>query len=187
MQGIGERMRLDVQKDGIGAYYVEDKFNYYLVKWTENPWQAKEDMTVQSNGQPLALFEGEWACRGTWFNYVPGALLWYTSSKTEVVVRMQHVLDGDVSLEPISDENPLPPRMNPRSRAQATKLNAMRISNDDHDLLMDMGCQREDFDFEENVPVDDNGNFVTEEEEESKEEEEESNSDSEDEDDGMEE
>lgn len=173
MQEIGERMRMDVRKDGIGAYYVDDKFNYYLVKWTENPWQAKKDMTVQSDSKPLALFEGEWACRGTWFNYVPGALLWYTSSKTEVVVRLQHDLDGDVTLEPISDENPLPSTMNPGSRAQAAKLNAMRISDEDHDLLMDMGCQREDFNFEEVVPVDDNGNLVAEEDGESEEEEEE--------------
>ena len=85
LQEIGERVSKDVKKDGIGAYYVDDKFNYYLVKWTEDPWQANRDMTVQSNGKPLALFEGEWACRGTWFNYVPGALLWYTSSRRCVI------------------------------------------------------------------------------------------------------
>ena len=50
LQEIGERVRLDVQIGGIGAYYVDDKFNYYLVNWTENPWQVKKDMTVQSNG-----------------------------------------------------------------------------------------------------------------------------------------
>ena len=193
LQEIGERVRLDVQIGGIGAYYVDDKFNYYLVNWTENPWQAKKDMTVQSNGKPLALFEGEWACRGTWFNYVPGALLWYTSSTTKVVVRMQHVLDGDVVLEPISEENPLPQNLKRSTRDQARKLEAMQISDEDHDLLMEMGCQREDFDFEEDVPVDDEGNLVVEEdseeeesEEEEREEDEESDSDAMEEDNNME-
>ena len=132
----------------------------------------------------------------SWFNYVSGALLWYTSSTTEVVVRMQHVLDGGVVLEPISGENPLPQNLNRSTCAQAIRLEAMQISDEDHDLLINMGCQREDFDSEEDVPVDDDRNLVVEEEEvreeeeseeEEREEEEELDSDAMEEDNDMEE
>ena len=86
LQDIGERIRHDVKKGGVGAYYVEDKYNYYLGKWTETPWKVEEDMTVQNpGGNALTLFKGEYVCRMTWFNYVPHAPMWYTPSTTKVL------------------------------------------------------------------------------------------------------
>ena len=145
-------------------------------------------MTVQNPGGNLTLFKGEYVCRMTWFNYVPYAPMWYTPSTTKVFVRMQHVLDGNVTLEPISEENQLPSNLDRATRREATAKGAVQIPDEDHDLLMDLGNQREGLDFEEDVLVNDEGDLVVEEEEESDDDEEDgSDDDSMEEDDDMEE
>ena len=56
------------------------------------------------------MCEGEWLCKGTWLYRLPEARNWYFIKKDdiELVVRMQHVIDADMQMKPVSSDNELP-------------------------------------------------------------------------------
>jgi hypothetical protein len=54
--------------------------------------------------------------------------------EVETTVHLQQVLAADLTLQPISEENKLPDSCNHRTAAQ---LGAKRVSNRDHDLILD--------------------------------------------------
>jgi hypothetical protein len=83
---------------------------------------------------PIQLQEGELVARAKYFNKVPWANRWYTPSEVETTVRLQQVLAPDLTLQPISEENKLP---NTCDRRKAEQLGAKRVSNRDHDLILD--------------------------------------------------
>ena len=168
LRGLGERMKNRIVEAGFGAYHADGKYSYYLVQWTEKPWQIESDCVKKCGAEYCQLFEGDWVCHGKWLNYVPYANHWYTVSEVEVLVRCQTILHSDVKLAPHSHENKLP-GMNPASRAQALALNPLRVTDEDHDFLMDAASLMEGLDYEVDIPdasTDDEGDAEDDEEEE---------------------
>lgn len=92
-------------------------------------------------------------------------------------VRVQHVLDGDVELIPIGPNNALPRGINAQTRSSMMSHNAVRILNDDHDTLMELARQRDDFDYDEHI---EDGDTDIDDEEQTDEEMEDGNSDDDD-------
>ena len=112
-----------------GAFMTDDAAadGYYVVRWTSAPY---------------LLEEGDRVCDGIYFNKVPGASGWYTPSTPgiKVVVRMQHVVAPDLLLEPVSASNTLP---NTCAKQKARDLGAVRVSDHDHDVLMEEARRRD--------------------------------------------
>ena len=60
----------------------------------------------------------------------------------------------DLNMEALSNHNRLP-RMDRATKETVLPLNPMKLSMDDHDELMDEAHRREDFDYEEELVMDD--------------------------------
>ena len=131
-----------------GAYLVDDTMKYYLVQWTSEPWKV-EDGSLETDGGVAR--EGEWVCKGLWPNDVNRAPRWFWLSDKEVVVRCQFVLCSHLVLQEHNTDNDLP-RMNAQYRATVLKLNSMRLSDENHDVLMDAASLREGLDYVEEIP-----------------------------------
>ena len=140
-----------IEKGGCGAYNADGKYNYFLVKWTEKPWQIEKDCVRKCGAEDCQLRSGDWVCHGIWLNYVPRANHWYTIGNTKVLVRCQSLLQSKIQLLPHSPDNKLP-RMNEKSRLQAVALNPLRLRNEDHDFLMDAASLLEGLNYEEEIP-----------------------------------
>ena len=155
IKAVAERMAKGINVGGYGAYLVEDdpKTKYYLVKWTEEPRQVEADGYETCGEDEYYLQEGDWVCKGVWLNYVPRAQFWYTVGLTEVLVQCQTVLHADVPLQPYHETaNPLPERMNARTRDEAVAKNPLLVTGQDHDFLMDAAGDLEGLDYEMVVP-----------------------------------
>ena len=71
------------------------------------------------------------------------------------MVRLQHVVNADVGMLPVGEHNKLPSsagNSTQRSRLEDT-LKPFRISDEDHDSLMDRATEMEDWDHVEEIPV----------------------------------
>jgi len=145
---IGERMAELIVISQYGAYLVDDKMKYYLVQWTLEPWKV-EDGSLETDGGVAR--EGEWVCKGLWLNNVDCAPCWFWLSDKEVLVRCQFVLCSNVVLQNHNTDNNLP-RMNAQYRQSVLKLNPMRLSDENHDILMDAASLREGLDYVEEIP-----------------------------------
>jgi len=95
--------------------------------------------------------EGEWVCKELWLNDVDRAPRWFWLSDKEVLVRCQFVLFSNVVLQNHNTDNNLP-RMNAQYRQSVLKLNPMRLSDENHDILMDAASLREWLDYVEEIP-----------------------------------
>ena len=137
----------------IGNYAADlvndnDKMKYYLFWWTSDPWIVMNG-PLQTDGGVAR--DGEWVCKGVWLNDVPRAQRWFWIGDTEVVMRCQFVLCPKLELQEWSEDNDLP-RMNAAHRASILSLNPLRLSDDNHDVLMDSASLREGLDYEEVIP-----------------------------------
>ena len=63
---------------------------------------------------------------------------------------MKHFLQADLCLDPVTDNNCLP-NLPEATRRQINNLDPLRLSEDDHDFMMDEAHRREDFDHEEDM------------------------------------
>jgi len=95
--------------------------------------------------------EGEWVCKGLWLNDVDRAPRWFWLSDKEVVVRCQFVLCSQLVLQNHNADNDLP-RMNAQYWQSVLPLNPMRLSDKNHDVLMDAASLREGLDYVEEIP-----------------------------------
>ncbi len=66
-------------------------------------------------------------------------------------MRCQFVICPNLDLHEISAENNLP-RMNAHYRESVLALNPIRLSDENHDTLMDAASLREGLDYEEEIP-----------------------------------
>ncbi len=106
-----------------GAYLVDDAMKYYLVQWTSDPWIVKDGPLETNAG---VAREGEWVCKGLW-------------------------LCPNLDLQQQSAENDLP-RMNAQYRKSVLALNPIRLSDENHDILMDAASLWEGLDYVEEIP-----------------------------------
>ncbi len=83
LKSIGGRMAKQIRIGKYGAYIVDDRIRYYLVRWTSNPWLV-ENGSLEIDGG-LAK-EGEWVCKRVWMNNIKRAPHWFWQSEKEVVV-----------------------------------------------------------------------------------------------------
>ena len=136
LDGIAEQMaeRLIVGK--VGAFLTDDPDadGYYLVKWDSVPYTLQEDTVLEEFKPPVVLKSGELVCEGRYFNRVPRAKQWYTSTEILTSVRMKQVVATDIELEPISITNKLPRTCDVKN---AKKQNAMRVSDAFHDAILE--------------------------------------------------
>ena len=146
-----------------GAYLVDDAhIKYYLVQWTTLPWRVESGTIETKCG---VAHEGEYICKGLWFNDVDPAPRWYTLSEDEVIVRCQCILGSDIELVPHSSENDLPPHLNQRYRQLVLeKMKPMKLHEDTHDQLMDSVSLWE-LDYEEKCSNSESGELSGESEE----------------------
>ena len=145
---IGERMAELIVISQYGACLVDDRIKYYLAQWTLGPWKV-EDGSLETDGGVAR--EGEWVCKGLWLNDVDHAPRWFWLSNKEVVVRCQFVLCSQLVLQEHNTDNDLP-RMNAQYRESVLKLNPMRLSDENHAILMDAARLREGLDYVEEIP-----------------------------------
>ena len=119
-------LAMDIEIGSIGAVCTVDKQNskdgYYLIQFTSLPFTAQvENGTLQVKGQ--------------WVYELPGAPLWfYQEEGIEVTVELTTVLATNVQMIPFSPNNQ--PR-NKITRRQADDNDAMRMTLEDHDAIMD--------------------------------------------------
>ena len=154
-----------VQEEFYGAMMTSDtstKDGYYVVQWTSTPYSLQQDMQLSMYNPPIYLKAGELVCNARFLNEVPRAKQWYTPSVAEnemnTVVRMQHVVMANMTLNAISETNVLPRTCN---RSKAEELGALRVSDEDHETILDEIFRRENMDFNE-------GSYFSEDESESK-------------------
>jgi hypothetical protein len=100
-----------------GAYLVDNRMKYYLVKWTSQPWKIIHGTLETTCGVAQT---GEWVCKGNWLNNIDHAPQWYSLSDVEVVVRCQFVLGSDVVLSPHGTDNEFP-KMNQKYGEEGNK------------------------------------------------------------------
>ena len=96
---------------------------YYLVEWTSDPFTCQES--------------GELWCNGNYLNPVPRAPKWYTKSALADEHLLHHVVLGKIEMVPISDEHELPNSLPKASKRKAISKQALKISTDSDDFIID--------------------------------------------------
>jgi hypothetical protein len=100
--------------------------------------------------QLMQVFTGDWVCNGKWLNNVHQAKFWYTIGDIEVTVRMQNVLNPNLSMRAVSADNPLPRMSNTVAEAIAQN-HPIKLNACDHDFMMDEISRRQMLDYNEDV------------------------------------
>ena len=138
--GVTSQVAESISVGGFGAVMTEDESTngYYIVKWTATPFTYQED----SDG----ITAGDLVCQAEYLNPVGRARLWYTESGEEVLVRLQHAVEGDLELVGESNGCRLPRTCN---IAEAQGKGAKRISDLSHERILDEINRRDALAFEE--------------------------------------
>ena len=109
------------------------KDGYYLIQFTSLPFTAQEE-------------NGTLQVKGQWLYELPGAALWfYHEEAPEETVEVTTILAPNLNLIPFSPEN------QPKgiiSRKQAGDNDAMRLTQEDHDTIMDEIQRRDRLEYD---------------------------------------
>lgn len=128
LTSVADLMAEQVVVGKYGAFTTTDEAadGYYVVEWISEPY----------------LKEGVKVCDAIYYNMVLRAKGWYTRSTPgiKVVVRMQHAVAANLLLEPIDASNKLP---NTCNKKHATQLGAKRVSDHDHEVIMEEARRRD--------------------------------------------
>ena len=153
MMGVGKRMADQVAIGNYGAYIVDDdRYDYYIVKWTEMARKAERDERFEIEGEAFMVKKDEWYAKGIWLELVEQH--WWKTTSQSCIVRMQVVVDSDVEMLPISADNQLRSNLDRGIASEARTNNACRISSDDHEFLMKQAVIRSLFDFDQQLDLD---------------------------------
>ena len=120
----------------------------------EEPHEVDEEETLQITNdygtEEFPVAKGDWICRAIWLEKLPGTKSWYFETKHECIVRCQYLIITDLKLVPLGPTNQLHGGA-PRSvKNNAVRYEAMRVTDEDHNFMMNEATSREAFDFEEN-------------------------------------
>jgi hypothetical protein len=180
LEGLATMMAETVEVGGNGAFLADDDRydGYYIVRWTSSPYTLQEDLLLEEFVPPIRIEAGELVCDAVYWETLPRAKhWWYPKGETDTVtVRMQQVVASNLRLDEISTTNKLP---NTCRKREATSVGARRISNHDHDEILDEIARRDALEYEEEEPEEEEIIQQEEEDEESEEENEEGSLDSE--------
>ena len=155
LRGKGQLQAEDIADGGYGVVLVDDDtdYDYYPVIWEGEPYQITEDgpHNVVGEADPLHLRKGEWVCEYNYMNKIDGAPQWYTPCIPPVrgFARMQHVLAPNLILSPISEDCPLPSNMEAARKRECAEKGALKISDDNHDSLMEESDRRATVEYTE--------------------------------------
>ena len=149
---MAEKLVGCVGKYGAFSTLDEDADGYYIIKFTSEPYTLQEDRMLTEFTPAIKVKAGELVCDAEYYNKVAGAQLWYTPMEgeaRETLARVQQVIAADLALAPISEENKLPPGMNKKKKAEATKKKAVRVDPKEHEVMLDEISRREALEFDE--------------------------------------
>ena len=93
-----KKVQEEIKKDNIGAVALVNVKGYFLVQWTDSPFQlAEEAEDYLANPMPA----GTWVCRGHIFNPIELAPGWFGKAQPAVgdLYSLEHVLSTDVEME----------------------------------------------------------------------------------------
>jgi hypothetical protein len=141
---------LCVQEETVGAFRTEDPDSdgYYLVKWTSTPYRLEEVRKLTEYDPPILVPKGELVADALYFNQVARAPRWYTPATIATTVRLQQVILTDLVMYDESESSIfcLPNTCNKR---EARVKGAQKVSEFDHDRLLDEISKMEVLDFVE--------------------------------------
>jgi len=136
---ISKTLLGEVEIGGYGAVSTDDPEadGYYVLQWETKARQLDEDLEVSDD---VVIEKDEWVVDGIYLNKVPRAKQWYTKAPANdedglrTTVQMKHVVSAKLDLSGESDTQKLPSGC---LGNQARELGALRLSNDDHDMISD--------------------------------------------------
>ena len=133
------------------AYLINDTMKYCLVQWTLDPWPwIVKNESLETDGGVAR--EGEWVCKGLWLNDVNCAPRWFWLSNRKVVIHCQFVLCSNLVLLEHNTDNKLP-RMNVQYQESVLILKPICLSDENHDILMDVDSLREVLDYKQRFQI----------------------------------
>ena len=113
------------------SFHFISKFDFHLVEFFELPKTAQGDKEDSS-----------WTVECQYFNAVPTAPLWYTKSLLKVTVDVTKLVATDLEMQPMSQTNMIRSRSK-RVRDEAEQKNAMKLSEQSHEFILDEIRMRE--------------------------------------------
>ena len=134
MHTIGERYSKEICDGDVLAYSVDDASHdgFYLARCKGLPKQAEDDITITIDRDNYELRKGDWYCRAIWFEKLYGARNWWTMPDRNCIVKLETVIDVNVTILQESPANPLP-RGLPRSSWKIAKEDgSWRLSDHSH-------------------------------------------------------
>ena len=114
----------------------ESTDGYYILQWRSESYTLQEDKEMEGYTPTIAAYTGEIVYDAVFLNHVLNANYWYTLMKTgvgDVTVRFEQVLLPNIKMIKIDKITTLPKRC---KKKEATKLGAIRMSNEDIDELL---------------------------------------------------
>ena len=154
LRQLGETISKEIEVGNIGAYSVDDpEYNYYLVRWDEEPQVADADKTFELGGDKVVVYKGDWYCKGTWLQKVKGAKNWWTKHGQQCVVRLETVLNADVMILPRSDENRISSwgRLYRTTKSYVEEHGAWRVSDTDDSFMVEESRMRSAWEYDEEL------------------------------------
>ena len=151
LQDMDAMMVQDINEGEVSAIctWDDETEGYYLVKWTENPVMAEEEMTLEDG---TVVKEGQYLCKGIYLYEVPGGRHWYTEKDVTggvqvnlpVDIGVRYVVLPFVDLE-IEDgvDIKLPNSMRNHIKAKARHANCKHITDECHKEIKRMIDRRE--------------------------------------------
>ena len=156
LESIADRYAEEIQEGCFGAFMTSDTTTdgYYLVQWSSAPYTLQSDSFLEEYDPPLLIRQGELVCDAKYFNKVPRATAWYTPPQvysSTTVVRLQQVVASEISLVGTTEAR-LP---NTCDRKTAERLHAKKISDKDHDAILEEIGRREGLEHDEDASLGD--------------------------------
>jgi hypothetical protein len=155
LENISARYAEEIQKGTFGAFMTSDPATdgYYLVQWSSAPYTLQSDSFLDEYEPPLLLRQGELVCDAKYCNKVPRAKNWYTppQANSSTAVRLQQVVASAISLVGTTRAR-LP---NTCDRKTAEILDAKKVSDEDHEAILEEIGMREGLDHDEEASLGD--------------------------------
>jgi len=153
LKEYGKSVASAVVVGGYGAYSVEgdDNYDYYVCRWTDEPYEVLEDGEITVGEETTQVYKGDWVCRGSWLEKLPRAKNWWTAENRPCLVRMQSVLHSSLPLRERSPTNDFSRGTPATTIAHANDHGAWLMSEDDHEYMMMRKRQLAGLDYPDEV------------------------------------
>mmetsp|Transcript_2504 Transcript_2504/g.5568 ORF Transcript_2504/g.5568 Transcript_2504/m.5568 type:complete len:339 (+) Transcript_2504:2460-3476(+) len=160
LEEMTARQVKQIVRGNFGAYFVaaskkkrkrgDENLPYYIVKWTEAPWQASVDMETYVGNERYTVEKGRWYCTGTWLEKLPGARNWFTMTEGDwrTLVDLSKVAVANLRLLPRSEANQMRSGTRRTTIEVANERGAWRMADSDHAFLVEESQSREANEFD---------------------------------------